>query len=243
MKTFGVVNLGNPRHILAIITMAMAFFYIFGLPVLNFLHLIGGSISPVGRADHETKVLFQISLNTLVMIGSVFSWLKLVHNYNLNAILGSLKLKDVKNTHVAMVYGVSASLFFMIGMYMILSLVYILTGFKQENRLALWIGESLSWVGIIIVSVLAAFSEEIFFRGYLQERIGLFPAAFLFGFAHISYQNIVQVVAPIVFGIILGVLLIKTKNLYSTISAHFSFDLIQLTFIKIVTAAFSSIFI
>jgi len=229
----------NPRHILAVIIMIMTLFYIFGLPALNLLNLTEEITVPlISKCEYEQRILSQIFFNTLVMIGSVFLWLKLVHNNSLVEILKSLRLREVKNTHLAVVYGISTALFFMLGMMFVMFLIYILTGFKQENRLALWIGESLSWIGILIVSVFSAFSEEIFFRGYLQERIGLFPAAILFGFAHISYQNIVQVVAAAAFGILLGFLLIRTKNLYSTISAHFSFNLIQLTFIKIVTASF-----
>jgi len=238
MRASGSMDLKNPGHILALIIMTMTFFYIFGLPVLNLLHLTRISTSLVIKGSPEQRILFQVFINTMVLVCSAFLWLKLVHNHNLAGILKSLKLGDVKNTHLAVIYGISTALFFMIGIMLVLFLIYILTGFRQENRLALWIGESLSWIGILIVSVLPAFSEEIFFRGYLQEKIGLIPTAILFGFAHISYQNIVQVIAAMMFGIVLGLLLIRTKNLYSTISAHFSFNLLQLIFIKIATASF-----
>jgi hypothetical protein len=231
------INVRNLKHILAIIIMGCALFYVIILPFLSLIvkyPIIFGKIS----LNPELRILLQLSINTIVMVGSVFVWLRLIHDHKINEILKALKLKEVKNTPIAIIYGLSSSILFLICMIIVLLIISVLTGFKQENALAIWIGESLSWLGIFIVAILSAFSEEIFFRGYLQERIGLIPAAILFGVVHISYQNIIQIIAPIIFGILLGILLIKTKNLYSSISAHFSFNLIQLSFIKILTMIF-----
>jgi hypothetical protein len=75
--------------------------------------------------------------------------------------------------------------------------------------------------------------EEIFFRGFLLEKINtiagknmaILGTGLLFGLAHMSYGKIYPIIMPIVMGILLGAIVFKTKNLYSAITAHIMFNL------------------
>ena len=79
--------------------------------------------------------------------------------------------------------------------------------------------------------------EEIFFRGFLFDKIEKFSGgviaivitSVLFGIAHMSYGKIFPAVMPIFMGMILGYIVYKTQNLYSAIIAHVTFNLTSLT--------------
>ena len=83
-------------------------------------------------------------------------------------------------------------------------------------------------------------AEEIFFRGYLFDKIEKFGGgsfaiiitSLLFGLAHMSYGKLYPVIMPFLMGIILGYIVYRTKNLYSSIVAHTVFN------ISVITIAF-----
>lgn len=99
----------------------------------------------------------------------------------------------------------------------------------------------LSWLAIGWTS--AAFGEEIFFRGYLIDRIGkLLPdarwasfvailiPALIFGIAHAYYQGIQGLVTTGMIGLALGVLyLLNKRNLWPNILAHGAVDTLAFT--------------
>jgi membrane protease YdiL (CAAX protease family) len=78
--------------------------------------------------------------------------------------------------------------------------------------------------------------EEIYFRGFLFEKIECFSGGYvaitvtsiLFGIAHMGYGKIFPVLMPIVMGFVLGSIVYKTKNLYSAIIAHVAFNFTSL---------------
>ena len=86
-----------------------------------------------------------------------------------------------------------------------------------------------------IIPFLSALSEEIFFRAFLQMRMAKYGQSFaivasslLFGIAHLSYGNLLQIAVPFAFGIVLGCLMVKNENIVAPFSAHFTFNFIQL---------------
>ena len=229
-------NIKKPRHILALIILTVTVLYIFGHPLYGAISsLLFGQQQTMANPT-ERGIMFSLLLNTLFMVGCSFAWLKLVHGFNLKEILRELKFKR-KKMHIALFYGVATTVLFWITMVLILLMIVFFTGFKEENLIAYELGKALSWSGVIVVSLLAALSEETFFRGFLQQRIGIIPASLLFGFVHVGYGTISQVILPVVFGIILGILVIRTRNIFSAVSAHFSFNLVQFFLLKILIMA------
>jgi membrane protease YdiL (CAAX protease family) len=105
-----------------------------------------------------------------------------------------------------------------------------------DNPLSENIAEILTVPLVILIPLLSSISEEIFFRGFLQPKlmdlttplIGIIITSILFGFAHLAYQNPLQIAIPFFIGLIFGFLLIKTKNILAPISAHYIFNFIQL---------------
>lgn len=92
-------------------------------------------------------------------------------------------------------------------------------------------GSGFSTIGIplsIAVSLTAAITEETFFRGFLQTRIGLIAASVLFGFAHIGYGTVTQIVFPFLYALVFGWLYKRTGTLAAPMAAHFAYDMIVL---------------
>lgn len=92
---------------------------------------------------------------------------------------------------------------------------------------------------LIFTCVTAGVTEEIIFRGYLQQRIelifkspaaGIIISAVFFGLAHSLYGTIQQVAIPFAIGIIFSIYYFKYKNIYVLMVFHFLFDYIQLLF-------------
>lgn len=104
---------------------------------------------------------------------------------------------------------------------------------QPENRVVQEIGAVLTWELVFFISFAAAVGEEIFFRGFLQPRIGIVPANVLFGLVHLSYGVPLQVIVPLVLGFAFSWMTLKTRSLVPAIVAHFTFDLIQLSLAKL----------
>ncbi|MBW3581472.1 MAG: CPBP family intramembrane metalloprotease [Euryarchaeota archaeon] len=104
---------------------------------------------------------------------------------------------------------------------------------QPENRVVQDIGAVLTWELVFFISIAAAVGEEIFFRGFLQPRIGIVPANVLFGLVHLSYGVPLQVIVPLVLGFAFSWMTLKTRSLVPAIVAHFTFDLIQLSLAKL----------
>ena len=82
---------------------------------------------------------------------------------------------------------------------------------------------------LIVTVLIGSFVEEIFFRGFLQPRVGLVPASVIFGFLHVGYGSLTEVLAATVLGLLLGILFQKRKNIYAPILAHLLFNFIMIT--------------
>ena len=80
---------------------------------------------------------------------------------------------------------------------------------------------------IVAVPILAAITEEVYFRGYLQPRIGIIGSSLLFGLVHSGYGTLLQLVAPFFLGLLFGYLFQRTRSLWAPIAGHFLFDFVQ----------------
>ena len=85
---------------------------------------------------------------------------------------------------------------------------------------------------LFFLIVFQPIGEEIFFRGFLLEKIdklagekmAILITALLFGWVHISYGKLYPMLMPILLGILFGFIVIRTKNLFSSITAHIAFN-------------------
>jgi membrane protease YdiL (CAAX protease family) len=84
---------------------------------------------------------------------------------------------------------------------------------------------------LLLIPLVAGVTEEVFFRGLLQPRVGLVASSALFGIVHGAYATWLQLVVPALAGLLLGYLYLRTRDLWAPIAAHFMFNFVQFVLI------------
>ncbi len=77
---------------------------------------------------------------------------------------------------------------------------------------------------LFLVALLAAFGEELLFRGAIQPLVGLAPMALIFGLLHAT--GFAHIVLAGALGLCLGWLYNWSGSLWSPIAAHLTLDMI-----------------
>lgn len=90
-----------------------------------------------------------------------------------------------------------------------------------------WMAALPLWKKALIV-LSAMTIEELFFRSFLQKRIGLVASTILFALAHFTYGQPLLIVGVTVISLIIGLTFYRTRNVLPGVIAHGVFDAIQL---------------
>lgn len=230
-------NFKKLSHIFALLLLIFTFFFAFILPVI----LLFVSINTTQHIDITPitelfLLVIQLGIVLFIFVLTPFLWYVIVNNLKMKEILGRIKLVG-ENIDKAFLWGILAAVaIFLIIFVVTLGLINL--GQKPEDLSNIPDLQSLfSWPALFFLVAIQPIGEEIFFRGFLFEKIekyaggimAIFITAFLFGLAHLSYGKIFPVVMPIFMGIILGYIVLKTKSLYSSITAHVTFNITVVT--------------
>jgi membrane protease YdiL (CAAX protease family) len=78
------------------------------------------------------------------------------------------------------------------------------------------------------IALSAGVVEEVFFRGFLQPRVGIALSTLLFVLAHLSYDQPFMLVGITLLSLFFAGLVHWRQNLWPAIAAHFLFDAAQL---------------
>ena len=76
--------------------------------------------------------------------------------------------------------------------------------------------------------VLSPPAEEIFFRGYLQAGIGLWPSSIVFAVLHSFYGSLEEVAGALAFALVLGSYFKRSKSLWPCMIAHVAFNALSM---------------
>jgi hypothetical protein len=87
---------------------------------------------------------------------------------------------------------------------------------------------ALPWFKKLAIVFSAMTFEELFFRGWLQKRVGLLPSTVVFVIAHAGFGEPLMFVGITVVSLVIGYVFYRTKSLLPCIIAHGVFDAIQL---------------
>lgn len=88
---------------------------------------------------------------------------------------------------------------------------------------------------LVFTTLTAGIVEELLFRGYLLSRLQLFfknsyvpviISSVVFGLFHIGYGTILNVIGPILLGVLFALYYNRYKNIVPVIIAHFLYDLV-----------------
>ncbi len=237
----------NPTHIIALFLIVLTFTTLIITPVLSFIgiypSLDSSEIEKIKTYPENVRIIIeffslvlQLAFIFFLFVIVPFMWYKLVNKNKLKDIYFSLKLNSA-DLDDAIMLGLTFAIL-LSAVFFLFESILIRSGFNAEE-----LGNIQDLAGIfspfslLILLALQPFTEEIFFRGFLLEKIeylydkkiAIFVTAILFGFAHLTYDKVYPVILIIIIGIILAYLVYETKNIYASIVAHTTFNLISLT--------------
>lgn len=98
---------------------------------------------------------------------------------------------------------------------------------ERPPSMVVWIAGLPAGVRIAL-SLSAGFSEELFFRGLLQPRIGVGLSTAMFCVAHLSYEEPFMLLGIAMLSLMFAALVRWRRSIWSAVSAHAVFDAIQL---------------
>lgn len=171
---------------------------------------------------------------TLIMLEGTLGVVGLVGGYWTGIDWVSL----IRFTPLPFVVGLAAG----VGLF-VLHVVLLFPG-GQKNPLYRWIYQPfeevlvhrlrlLSLEDIFLISLMSGLAEEIMFRGWIQNELGIVVASVLFGLVHIwGQRGLGYGIYAIGMGFILGGLYMYTGSLWAPAAAHILNNLIGLLSIK-----------
>ena len=235
-------NIKKPSHIFALIMIIITFFVFIIIPVLSYFGLSASTqTDPINGTSESFGIIFEIIvllLQTAIVIVLFIIipvlWYLIVNKFTLKETFYHLKLR-IHGIDIAFLWGVITAI---VALVVIVAIGILLMSLGLDLTDASNIPELELYFSLPSVLFLIAFqpiAEEIFFRGFLLEKINvligeksaIITTAILFGIAHLSVGNIYPALSTGVIGILFAFLVIKTKNLFSAITAHIIFNLVS----------------
>ena len=228
----------KPSHLFSLFLILLTFAFIIVTPFLSFFGIISSTQNITISENLSESIFFQIYLlvfQLLIVIGLLIIipiiWYYIVNRYDLRKIFEKLKV-TLKNIDNAFLWGIVTTIIIFL-IFFIIEYLLIIIGFKPDDLGNIQdLEKYFTPVSLFILISVQPVAEEIFFRGFLLDKIGsfagqniaIFSTAILFGFAHMSYGKIYPVFFPMIMGIFLAYIVIKTRNIYSSILAHIFFN-------------------
>lgn len=109
--------------------------------------------------------------------------------------------------------------------------VLVLRGLRRAwDSLESGLGPGLRLWEILVLALCSAVSEELFFRGVLQQEVGIVAAGTLFGLLH--PLGVAYVLWATTAGIGLGILFVTTGSLLAPVAAHATYNLVALSYLR-----------
>lgn len=236
----------NPSHLVALFLLFISFIMFVAVPIITFFGVFGDMESTTTMLQEYPEgfkiifemfaLLLQLTLVIILFVLVPFVWYKLVNKFSITQMIEAIRLKT-KNVDMALVYGIlTAAITF--GVIIAFGVILSLLGFDLENASNIQdIEQIFSVPATLILITFQPITEEIFYRGFLLEKIEKISSApvaiiitsILFGLAHLTTGNVYPALLTAVAGGIFAVLVIKTKNLTSAIIAHIIFNVASFT--------------
>lgn len=180
-------------------------FILFGL---YFFGLISNSF------NIETEVIIIHSFLIFLSLGFLYekNLKKTIENLGLNY--------DLKKTIKYVFLGFFGIIFYLLIIGIITSFFGISDQYKTIEKI-----ESFTLLVIFFAIFIGPVSEELFFRGFLTKRFGIWISSIVFGLAHFAYGSYIQVIGTFGIGLILAYIYKDTKSILPCILIHFLYNL------------------
>ncbi|MGB1697409.1 MAG: lysostaphin resistance A-like protein [Thermoplasmatota archaeon] len=191
--------------------------------VLVGLLLIGGLIAYFEGIEGGEISKSALALNMAINL-AIFGLIPLAWVWKTRVDWDNIKAYFQTGPAEGVIWGVGLGMVCVIGMAALLATLQAL-GLNLEAPGNEAIAEAVDWKLALLVAAVAGFSEEILFRGVLQNMIGVVPQAVLFGLAHAGAGHWVAMLATGLLGLLFGSLRSRI-GLYGLMAAHFTYNLI-----------------
>lgn len=177
----------------------------------------------------------QLLVSPLLLLGTAGLWTLLAYGTGPRAwsALGLSVARPLRELGIGALVGIgvwAAVLAFMLVLGLLLLLLgggELPAGAQTPAPLIVWLaGLPVAWrLGL---SLAAAVSEEIFFRGLLQSRLGIALSTIIFVLGHLVYGVPLMLVGIALLSVTYAVIVRLRGNVVSAIAAHAVFDAVQL---------------
>lgn len=212
----------DPRHGVALVGMILAFWIVVIQPLLTLVRVFALG-AEVGTVFALEQIYGALILNLFILMGVPVVWALTVNEEKpLSRSLGF----SLERPLVDSAWGVALALASLVLVGGINYLLVRYGGLSPTNPLAERLVELVDLRTAFLISLVAAVGEETFFRGFLQQRIGLVPAAVLFSIGHSSYGVATQILGPFVLGLVLGWVFRRRESLVAPVVIHFLFNFV-----------------
>lgn len=237
-------NYKKPSHLIALLLILLTFIFIIIIPVLTFFGIIS-SLQSTQVIDTLSEsfffqsflLVFQLLIVIALLIVIPILWYHIINRYEFRKILAKLRLTS-ENIDIAFLWGIIATIFIFV-IFFAIEFLLIYLGFNPEDLGNIQDLEKLfTPASLLFLVSIQPIAEEIFFRGFLLDKFESFAGqnfaiistAILFGIAHMSYGKLYPVLFPIIMGVLLAYVVIKTRNIYASIFAHILFNVTSFIF-------------
>ncbi len=207
------------RKILAYIILALSLIIIYGSLAISLSFKSEYEITP-------SILLFSLLFNVVIMVIPAILFVYLMYG----KVWEMLYFRKT-NLLKSVLYGCLATALFIFASAAVITL----SGYEENNPLAEEIGKNINLPLLLLVPLLSAFTEEIYFRGLLQMQmekknvpLAIIISALLFSLAHLEYGVAIQLIMPFAFGMVLGIVMHFSRNIMAPFTAHFLYNFISL---------------
>jgi membrane protease YdiL (CAAX protease family) len=161
-------------------------------------------------------------------IGLLSAAMALVYGKDLRSFMAKMGIPGDLRTNAIYTIGGLAAVFCALGL---LTLAFSLIGWNDQQKIVN-VANSLPLPVLALAVLLAPFSEEMFFRGFLTARIGIVPSALIFGLFHFGYGSVVEIAGAMMIGLVFGLVFRKSGSIVPSIAVHMLYNMAAIFVLK-----------
>ena len=118
---------------------------------------------------------------------------------------------------------------YMLALYFAIAIILSLFNLLDSDKVSTLLKSQPIYV-LFIAVFFSPIAEEIFFRGYLQNKFGAVLSAIAFGSLHYyPYFSLAEILGALAIGLLLGSYVRKNNNLFPAIVAHMLFNALSVS--------------
>lgn len=181
--------------------------------------------NPAGGGITSETIVAGLIINMVLFLVASLTWVLLVEGRGWAGLLRRLGMPPA-GLPTGALWGLGATLVVVV-LLAALALGMQEAGLEGDNPQAEAIAAAITPALAVAIGLMASIGEEVYFRGFLQPKTGIFVQALFFGLIHATYLTPLQVVLPFLLGLFFGVLR-RRVNLWAPLVAHALYNTLAL---------------